>query len=164
MTTLAVWTFPDVDAARQAEHALAALAARGGITVDDGAMLTWTSGTGRPRTRGLHSVALDDAVGGDFWAVLFAVVFLFPTLDRLDGRDGAGGTAVGGVLGGVGIPDGFTAELRRVIGPGTSALALLSVDGTVGEASAVFSPLQPQVTSAVLGAGDLRTLRRVFAG
>ena len=164
MTRLALWTFPDVDAARQAEHVLAALAARTGITVDDGAMLTWAGGTGRPRTRGLHSVALDDAVGGDFWAVLFAVVFLFPTLGRLEGGSGGDGAAVAGMLDGVGIPAGFTAELRRVVGPGTSALALLSPGGTFDQANAAFSPLSPQVTAAHLDADDLDTLRRVFAG
>jgi uncharacterized membrane protein len=160
-TTLAVWTFPDVDAARQAEKTLASVAARRGITVDDGAMLTWTLRSRLPRTRGLHSLALDDAVGGDFWAVLFAVVFLFPTLDD---RDGGDGTAFGSVLDRVGIPEDFTAELRRVTGPGTSALALLTTDGTRDEASAAFSSLGPRLTSAVLSSANLRTLRRAFAG
>lgn len=161
MAVLAVWTFPDVDAARSAEHSLARLSARRAVCIDDGAVLTWRTGAGRPRRRDLHSIALDDAVGGDFWAVLFAVVFLLPTVPDLDP---AGAAATSDVLGGLGIGRSFTGDLRRVTGPGTSALAVLIGDGILDGADAALSPLRPTLTCAALDGDRLRTLRRVFAG
>ena len=160
MTTLAVWTFPAVAAAGRAEQLLAPVSARQEMAVHDGAVLTWPASARRPRSRGLHSIALDDVVGGDFWAVLFAVVFLLPLLP---GPDEVRGDAGVGVLAGVGIPDAFTAELRRVAGPGTSALAVLT--GTsLAAADTALAPLQPRRTSTVFSTAGLQTLRDVFAG
>ncbi|PZA22995.1 hypothetical protein DMO24_02215 [Modestobacter versicolor] len=155
-----VWTFPDVAAAGRAERLLVPVSARQDMAVHDGAVLTWPASARRPRTRGLHSIALDDAVGGDFWAVLFAVVFLLPILP---GPDDAPNDAGVSVLAGVGIPDAFTAELRRVAGPGTSALAVLT--GTpLPAAETALAALRPRRTSTVFSAAGLRTLRDVFAG
>ena len=161
MVSLAVWTFPDVDAVRRAEQTLGTLSARRTVTVDDGAVLTWAPGVGRPRIRDLQSTALHDVVGGDFWSLLLAVVFLLPGLQEPDAPPA---TAVSGVLAGLGISDTFTADVRRVTVRGTSALAVLAGEETCAAADGAIRPLRPTLTRAELSADQLGRMRRVFAG
>ena len=161
MTVLAVWTFPELDGALRAEHSLALLSARRPGAVDDAAVLTWAPGTGRPRVRGVHSVALHGAVGGDFWAVLGAVVFLFPALRELDPTRAPGGQDA---LDGVGVSEAFAAGLRRAVTPGTSALAVLADEGTCAAAGEAVQGLRPALTRVVLTADQEGALRRAFPG
>ncbi|WP_246627036.1 DUF1269 domain-containing protein [Modestobacter italicus] len=161
MASLAVWTFPDGDSARRAEHALGVLSARRTVSVDDGAVLAWAPGGRRPHVRELHSIALHDAVGGDFWSVLLAVVFLLPALQELDGEPATG---LGAGLAGVGVTDAFTADVRRVTTRGTTALAVLAGEQACETADGALRVLRPSLTRAELTADQLRRMRRVFAG
>ena len=161
MTVLAVWAFSALDGALRAEHSLALLSARGPGGVDDAAVLTWAPGTARPRVRGVHSVALHGAVGGDFWAVLGVVVFLLPALREQDPTRAPGGEDA---LDGVGVSDAFAAGLRHAVTPGTSALAVLADEDTCAATGDALQVLRPALTRVVLTAEQEWTLRRVFPG
>ena len=146
MTTLSVWTYPDIEGARRLEQRLAEGAA-GDVVVRDGALATWALGRAAPRVRDVEGTARTDSLGVGFWGLLFGIVVAGPELADL-----GGGThqALDASLSGVGVDHSLMADLRRGLRPGCSALAIISDD-------AVADDIHAACTGAGAGGATGRT-------
>ena len=157
MATLTVWKF-DTEAAA---GALEELSREQDPAIGDAATVVWGAGERSPRTRHLDRPGKDDALGGDFWGLLFGLIFFVPLLGA------AMGTATGafsGSLSDVGIDDAFINRVRDQVTPGTSALFLMSTAPT-GDAggAALAGHAAREVFFTDLDPEQEQALREVFA-
>jgi uncharacterized membrane protein len=158
VTSLSVWIFDTAEEAEPALRTLGRLEMQGHLDVDDAAVLTWPSGDIRPRTYQAGSACGDTALSGAFWGLLFGLVFLLPLTDRL--REG---TDDGFGLGPVGLPDRFLGEVRHRVGPGTSALFLLTPDAAVERVAAAVGATGSDGLVVLFAGPEERALHRAFA-
>jgi uncharacterized membrane protein len=161
MTTLTVWRFGSADRAEAAVAVLRDLSRERLIVVDDAAVVSWPEGRKSPRTRQLRSLARAGALGGAFWGFLFGLVFFVPLLGL---AAGAAIGAFGGALTDVGIDDDFIASLRDRIGPGSSALFVLTSAAVIDKVHDAFGPLEPELIHSNLSEEDEGRLRAIFEG
>ncbi|MCE7004407.1 DUF1269 domain-containing protein [Kibdelosporangium philippinense] len=160
MTTLTVWRFTTSDGADRAAGILSRLSQDNLITVHDAATVSWRTGTKKPKTRQLHNVMGTGALGGAFWGMLFGLIFFVPLLGA------AVGAAVGsltGMLTDVGISDDLIRRLRADIGPGTSALFILSSDAVLDKVRMAFEPERPELMFTNLSEEEENRLRETFS-
>jgi uncharacterized membrane protein len=80
MATLSAWKFATADGAASTEQVLLDLQKQQLITVIDAAVVTWSEGKKKPKTRQLHSLAGAGALTGAFWGLLFGLLFFVPLL------------------------------------------------------------------------------------
>lgn len=158
MTSLSIWIFDDSEAAERALRTLGRLEMQGHLEVDDVAVVSWPGGDLRPRSYQAGSAGVGAALSGAFWGLLFGLVFLLPLTRGL--RDGSGD---GFGLDRVGLPDRLLREVRTRIGPGTSALFLLTPDGAVERIAAAVGTAPDGALVARLDRAEERNLRRAFA-
>jgi uncharacterized membrane protein len=158
MTVMTVWAFPELDAARKAEQTLGALSASGAVIVHDGLLITWPANRRAPQPRRVQSVAITEAAGYGFWGLLLGGVFFAPALSELSGVDPE---ALGGALAGVGLPGEFVLDVRRAVGPGSSALMVLSA-GEPAAVSRAVAGLRPCQVAAALTHAQRTALYEVF--
>ena len=125
MATLSVLKFNDPYGADRVLLALQGLQEREMITLEDAAVVSWTQGNRKPKTRQLHSTAGAGAGWGAFWGFLFGLIFFVPFLGA------AIGAAMGaGSMADVGISDDFIKQVREKVTEGTSALFALTSGAT----------------------------------
>jgi len=125
MATLVVFEFPTAEGADIMLNTLEGLQKQQLIQIQDGAVVTWPTGSNKPKTSQLSkNVATGaGALGGAFWGMLFGLLFFVPFFGL------AIGAAIGALIGhfsNYGIDQGFIDNVRAKIVPGTSALFLLS--------------------------------------
>ena len=123
MATLSALKFGTPDGAAQALTVLEGLQKQQLITIQDAAIVSWSAGAKKPKTRQTHSMTGAGAMGGAFWGMLFGLLFFVPFL----------GLAIGAVMCGLmgkfsdyGIDDNFIKQVQSKVTPGTSALFLLT--------------------------------------
>jgi uncharacterized membrane protein len=160
MTTLTVWRFGTAELAEDAVGVLRDLTRERLIVVDDAAVLSWPEGRKSPKTRQLRSLARAGALGGAFWGFLFGLLFFVPLLGL---AAGAAAGALGGALADVGIDDDFIASMRDRIGPGTSALFVLTSDAVLDKVHEAFAAMEPELIHSNLSDEDEGRLRAIFA-
>ena len=95
------------------------------MSVHDGVVITWPGRSSAPQPRRLQSLAITDAVGFAFWGLLLGAVFYAPAVGALSAVDPA---ALSGSLAGVGLSEDFVLDVRAAVGPGSSALLVLSAE------------------------------------
>lgn len=158
MTSLSIWIFDTSEAAEPALRTLGRLEMQGRLDVADAAVVSWPDGDMRPRTYQAGSAGGVAALSGAFWGLLFGLLFLLPLTGRLHERtdDGFG-------LDRVGLPDGFLAEVRNRVGPGTSALFLLTPDTAVERIAAAVGTTKAGELVTRFAGSEERNLRRAFA-
>jgi uncharacterized membrane protein len=159
MATLSAWKFPDATGAEQSERILQDLQTQGLIVVHDAAVVTWPTGQKKPKTKQLNSLAGAGAMGGAFWGFLFGLIFFVPFLGL---AIGAAVGALSGSLADVGIDDSFIASVRDQIGPGTSALFLLSEGAVMDKVSDAFAGVHPELIQTNLSKEQEDQLREAF--
>jgi len=160
VATLTVWKFPTPSGADQAEHTLEVLQKQELIRVHDAAIVSWTEGAKKPKTRQLASTKGAGALGGAFWGLLFGLIFFVPLLGM---AIGAGMGALAGSLADVGINDDFIKKVRAEITPGTSALLLLSSDAVMDKVHQAFEGQPMQLVQTNLSGEQEGKLREVFS-
>jgi uncharacterized membrane protein len=128
MDTLTVWTFGDAAGADAARDALAALAGRQRLAVDDAALVRWDAGRRTPQIRDLGALTGPGTLWGGFWPMVLGLVFVVP---RAGLAFGAGAAAVAGSLTEFGMDEEFILRVREQVVPGTSALFVLSTEAQV---------------------------------
>lgn len=116
MDALIVGRYAAPDRAETALRSLERLQHRRLVAVDDSAVVSWEDGAPRPRAYQAGSTE-GPGLSGAFWGLVFSLAFLLPP------------HGTGGALDCVGLPDGFLRRLREEVGPGTSALFVLTADG-----------------------------------
>ena len=157
--TLSVWKFDTVAGAEDAEKRLLSLQAENLITIHDAAVVSWNPTDRKPKTRQLNSTTGAAALGGTFWGFLFGLIFFVPLLGA---AVGAATGALTGSLTDVGIDDSFIKRVRDNVGPGTSALFLLSSGEVTERIAEAFSDVKPQLIETNLDHEQEASLRGAF--
>src|SRR4051794_34959867 len=118
-----VWRFDTPGGAKDALPPLRRLAAERVVAIDDAALVTWPRGRRKPSTEALGSLTGPGRLWGGFWGVLHALIFITP----LAGPSfGAAAGAVAASLADFGVADDFVKRVRDAVGPGCSALFVVS--------------------------------------
>jgi uncharacterized membrane protein len=149
MTTLSIWRYDTVDRAEAALRGLERLQHRGRITIADAAVVAWGADDRRPRAYQTGTAAGTAALSGAFWGLLFALAFLLP--------------APGGSAADVGLSDGFLRRLRTRIGPGSSALFVLTDHDAPDELRAALTDHDVELFVHRLDDTQQAALRQAFA-
>jgi uncharacterized membrane protein len=160
MATMTVWKFPNANGAAIAEETLKDLQRKELIQIHDAAIVMWTEGAKKPKTRQLHSMAGAGALGGAFWGMLFGLIFFVPLLGM---AIGAGMGALTGSMTDVGIDDSFIKRMRAEIQPGTSALFVLSSGAVIDKVKEAFEGQQMVLVETNLSHEQEDKLRDVFS-
>jgi uncharacterized membrane protein len=160
MATMTVWKFPNANGAAIAEETLKDLQRRELIQIHDAAIVMWTEGAKKPKTRQLHGMTGAGALGGAFWGMLFGLIFFVPLLGM---AIGAGMGALTGSMTDVGIDDSFIRRMREEIQPGTSALFVLSSGAVVDKVKEAFAGQQMVLVETNLSHEQEEKLREVFS-
>ena len=128
--TITAFKFDTPDGAGQMLELVQQLAreaqsSRGGelITLEDAAMVTWSPGERKPRTRHVDEPNSADALGGSFWGLLFGQIFFVPFLGM---AVAAAMGALAGKFSTYGIDRRFTKSVSEQVVEGTSALFLIA--------------------------------------
>lgn len=149
MTTLTIWCYRDADRAETALRRLERLQHRSRITIADAAVVAWEPGSRRPRAYQTGTVGGTAALSGAFWGLLFALAFLLPEP----------GTSAAGV----GLSAGFLRLLRARIGPGGSALFVLTDHDAPDELRAALAGTDVELFVHRLDDTQEAALRHAFA-
>jgi uncharacterized membrane protein len=162
MATLTVWKFDSADGAAESLTTLKRLQKQQLVELQDAAIVTWAADAKKPSIRQLHNLVGVGALGGAFWGSLFGLLFLVPLLGL---AIGAGIGAYVASTADVGIDDTLVKQLRDKIGPGTSALLLLTSSAVTDR---VLEEMQDQRGDADLIESNLTReqeakLRKTFA-
>ncbi|NYF97288.1 DUF1269 domain-containing protein [Janibacter cremeus] len=159
MATLTVWKFPQEGDAQRAVDTLEGLQRQELIKIHDAALVEWTEGKKKPKTRQLNDLTGAGALGGAFWGLLFGLLFFIPLLGF---ALGAAGGALAGSLRDVGIDDEFIEETKKSVTPGTSALFVLTSDAVQDKVHDAFGDLNAELVHTNLSAEDEAKLHEVF--
>lgn len=159
MPTLTAWKFDSPTGADEAEEKSLSLQKEHLITVFDAATVSWPSSASKPKTRQLHDLPGTGALGGTFWGFLFGLIFFMPFVGA---AIGAATGAVAGALSDVGIDDDFIAQAREKVGPGSSALFLLSSDAVVDKIKERFQGAHAELIHTSLSQEQEQALRKAF--
>lgn len=125
-TTLSAWKFASPANAEIASQTLRGLARERLVIIHDVATVEWETDALQPRASHLRPITDTGALGADFWARLFSLLFFAPLL-------GAPAVALSRFLTDMGIDASFITRARDEITPGTSALFVMSPDAVVHE-------------------------------
>ncbi|MEJ2868659.1 DUF1269 domain-containing protein [Actinomycetospora sp. OC33-EN08] len=150
MTTLSIWRYETVDGAEGALRILERLQHRGRIAIDDAALVAWDVAERRPRTYQTGTVDGTAALSGAFWGLLFALALLLPEP----------GTSAPDV----GLSDGLLRRLRARIGPGTSALFVLTDHDATDRLRVALADHDVELFVHRLDPAQQTALRSAFAG
>lgn len=160
MATLSAVKFDSAGGAEQALDTLVELQKQELITIHDGALVTWESGTRKPKTRQLRNLVGAGALGGMFWGMLFGLIFFIPLLGA---AIGAGMGALSGALSDVGISNDFIEKMRAQVTEGTSALVLLTSNAVQDRVLDAMRQHNPQLIATNLPQENEDRLREFFA-
>jgi uncharacterized membrane protein len=162
MTSLTVWKYPTPLGVDAGELHLKRLEEQDALTVHDAVAMIWMPGAEAPQVRRLRHETTRSAARGSVWGALVGTLVLAPVAGAAVGA--AAAAAVDRVRR-TGIDDAFVESVRDSLGPGTSALFVLSSDGrpdlvaefvAATEATLLRAELDPDVSDelrALLG-GD----------
>jgi uncharacterized membrane protein len=159
MNTLTVWMFGTAVGADEALERLRPLAARGLISVDDAAVVSWPESRRKPKLREIGSLTGPGALWGGFWGLLLGLIFLVPLAGL---AFGAAAGAVAGSLVDVGIDDAFVKRVRAEVKPGTSALFVVSHGAAVEQVAEALNDLEMHLVRSNLSEEQEQRLRDVF--
>jgi uncharacterized membrane protein len=137
MATLTVWKFNTADGADRVMLKLADLQEQQLIEIQDAAIVSWSYGRKKPKTRQALDLVKTGAMDGAFWGMLFGCIFLMPVVGM---ALGAALGSLSGSLGDYGVNDDFIKDIKAKVTEGTSALFLLTGKVTVDKVEAAFAP------------------------
>jgi uncharacterized membrane protein len=159
MASLTAWKFTTPYGADQALAKLEKLQSQMLINLHDAAVVSWEPGHRKPHTHEMHDTTASGALGGAFWGMLFGLIFFVPFLGL---AIGAASGALFGSMRDVGISDGFIAEVREKITPGTSALFVLTSGAVQDKVAAEFKDTDVELISTNMSDEQEAKLRDAF--
>lgn len=155
---ITAWTFEDPQAALLA----AGLVGEGLVAAEsprDWGVVTWAHDSARPTVSGEGYAAPDGELGPAFWGLLFGLVFFAGGLTQ----SWANRSVPELTLLELGLGDGFVADVRNRMTPGSSALFVLGDPETEARVDQALAHLHPtSVRGSLSGAHD-EALRTAFA-
>jgi len=161
MTTFTVWKFAEPDGAARAQTTLRAAASEGLVTIVDHAVMTWPEGADRPSLVHEHDSTKRGAGWGALWGILGGALFAIPVAGLVLG---AGLGALVKATAGTGISKQDLERIRTEIGPGDSALFLVTEDADVDRLGERFHWRDSTLISTNLTDGERATLLETFGG
>jgi uncharacterized membrane protein len=156
MNTLVVWRFAEPEGAAAALPQLERLVTAGEATVDDAALVSWPPGQRKPSTATLGSLRGPGRLWGGSWGVLLALIFLVPIAGP---TFGAAAGAVAGSLADFGIADDFVKRVREDVGPGTSALFVVTTQTSAERLAAALGGIATLTARSALSPAEEQHLR-----
>ena len=159
MATLTVLKFPTAEGADKMINTLSDLQKQELIKIQDAAIVNWTQGKKKPKTRQLYDLAGLGALDGAFWGLLFGLIFWVPILGM---AIGAAMGALSGSFADIGINDDFIKDIRSKVTEGTSALFLLSTDAVVDRVAEAVKDVDFEIVATNLPKDQEEKLREMF--
>jgi uncharacterized membrane protein len=156
MNTLVVWRFDAPDGAAAVLPRLRRLVEAGEVSVDDAALVTWPPGHRKPSTATLGSLNGRGRLWGGSWGVLLALIFLVPIAGP---TLGAAAGAVAGSLADFGIADDFVKCVREDVGPGTSALLVVTTQPSADRLADALAAVATMTARSALSPAEEQHLR-----
>lgn len=161
MTTFTVWKFEDPDGASQAEKVLKAASSDGLVSIVDHALITWPDGAHKPDLHHVHDSPKRGAAWGALWGILGGALFAIPVAGLVVG---AGLGALARATAGTGITKEDLERVRTEIGPGTSALFLVTEDADLDRLGERFHARGARLITTNLTEAERSTLLETFGG
>ena len=159
MATVSYLRCPTEDGAERLFKRLFDLQKQGLIKIEDAAIVTWSKGSTRPRTRQLTELSAAGALDGAFWGLLFGAIFFVPLAGA---AVGAAWGAIRGAFADYGINDELIEELRRKVTEGTSALFLMSSAGVMDKVVPALKDIPFEISATTLSKEQEEKLRAAF--
>ena len=159
MATVSFIRCPTEDGAERLLDRLVELQKQRLIEIQDAAIIAWSQGTKRPRTRLRTELSGTGALDGTFWGTLLGTIFFMPLAGT------AIGAAVGSLTGSLadyGLNDTLIEELRRRVTEGTSALFLMSDKGVLDKIVPAVKDIPFEITSTNLSKDQEERIRVAF--
>jgi uncharacterized membrane protein len=161
MTTFTVWKFEDTEGAARAEATLKSAADDGLVTIVDHAVVTWPADADKPDVRHEHTGAKRGASWGVLWGILGGALFAIPIAGAVLG---AGIGALAKATEGTGITKQDLERIRTEIGPGSSALFLVTENTDLDRLGERFHGRDSTLITTNLTEAERSTLLETFGG
>ena len=161
MTTFTVWKFEDADGAARAETTLKTAAGEGLVTIVDHATISWPEGADKPELAHEHDSPKRGAAWGALWGILGGALFAIPVAGL---ALGAGIGALAKATDGTGITKADLERIRTEVGPGTSALFLVTDSADLDRLGERFRGRDSTLISTNLTEAERATLLETFGG
>jgi uncharacterized membrane protein len=159
MATLSILRFCTAGGAKAALGDVWALVDSGRLALRDMAIMSWDPSRAIPDTCQVVPDRRDAQLGPRFWNLLFSHVFYLPLAATRAGVQRPTSTAP---LADLGIRDDFLDTAQRRLGPGTSALFLLTGDATVDRVIMLLHGLEFTIMSTNLTQRQVRAVCDTF--
>ncbi len=161
MTTFTVWKYEDAEGATHAEAALKAGASQHLITVVDHAVMSWPEGDEQPTLHHKHDSSKRGAAWGALWGILGGALFAIPVAGL---ALGAGIGALAKATAGTGITKEDLERIRTEVGPGSSALFLVTEGADLDRLGERFHNRDSKLISTNLTEDERAILLETFGG
>jgi uncharacterized membrane protein len=161
MTAFTVWKFDEPDGAAHAETALKAAAADGVVTIVDHAVMSWPDGADGPTLHHEHDSPKRGAAFGALWGLLGGALFTIPVAGL---ALGAGLGAIVKATDGTGITKDDLERIRTQVGPGSSALFLVTEGADLDRLGERFHGRDSRLISTNLTDAERSILLETFGG
>ena len=161
MTTFTVWKFHDADGAAHAASVLKDAESDGLVKIVDHAVVSWPPGADKPETHHTHDDPKRGAAWGALWGILGGALFAIPVAGAV------AGVAIGALAKstqGTGITQDDLERIRTEVGPGTSALFLVTDDADMDRLGERFRGRDSRLISTNLTEAERATLLETFGG
>jgi uncharacterized membrane protein len=160
MATLTVFRFATPEGAGQMLEKVQYLQKMELIKIQDGAIVTWPTGSKAPKTKQLVNMAGMGAMQGAFWGMLFGLIFFIPFFGL---AVGAAMGALSGRMADYGISDEFIKKTREQVTEGTSALFLMTSDAVLDKVTAELKDFEFELIASNLSKEQEEQLMAAFA-
>jgi uncharacterized membrane protein len=161
MTTFTVWKYDDPDGAARAATTLEAGVADGLVTIIDHAIISWPAGDDKPTLHHHHDSPKRGAAWGALWGILGGALFAIPVAGL---ALGAGLGALAKATDGTGITKEDLERIRTEVGPGSSALFLVTEDADLDRLGERFRGRDSTLISTNLTEAERAILLETFGG
>jgi len=160
MATISVLKFSTADGAEQALGTVLDLSKQHLINLHDAAIVTWSEGKKKPKTRQLANLTGAGALDGAFWGMLFGLIFFVPFFGM---AIGAAMGALAGKFSDYGIDDDFIKSVQNQVTEGTSALFLMTSEAVVDKVADAMKAFDFEIVATNLSKEEEDSLRAAFA-
>ncbi|MFJ2755785.1 DUF1269 domain-containing protein [Nocardioides sp. NPDC087217] len=159
MASLTAWVYDRIMGASDAEVWLQDLQERGALTVHDAITLTWFPGADEPQIGHLRHRTTGAAAKGSLLGGLLGILVFNPVAGAVVG---AASAAAVQRLRQAGIGDELLTEVTGHLGPGKSALVVLSSDGDPDAVAAAMKHGNPTLVYAELDEAVAEELKEIL--
>lgn len=161
MTTFTVWKYDDPEGATHAESALTAAAGDGLVTIVDHAVMSWPEGEEQPTLHHKHDSSKRGASWGALWGILGGALFAVPVVGL---ALGAGIGALAKATAGTGITKEDLERIRTEVGPGSSALFVVTEGADLDRLGERFHGRDSKLISTNLTEAERAIMLETFGG